>query len=232
MNIRDIIDTNKESRNDAKFVIEQMIEDNRLKGPDGYGVIFEGYTMARYVPWVGKYEGRMGFGMSEDRMFMIEQFAKTTTRLVAIECGVYTGWVTKLLLDIGFHRVIAYDTFEGIKGAKDDEMFKDGDMSVADCYDEVMERIKGAEVVVGEVPYTLKEDVDYIDFAHLDMDVYEPTFKALKYILPRLSSFGIIMLDDYGNWMTPGIKKAVDELSTMYSFKLIYLPTGQAVIME
>lgn len=231
MNIRDIIDMNAVPRRIAKEQIRQLIDTFSLKGPEGYGVIFEGFTMARYKPWEGKYPER-GFGMSEDRMFMIEQFARIAPKGYAIECGVYTGYVTKMLLGI-FDIVYAFDTFEGIKGAKSDELFADGDLSVADRQQEVFDRIIGANIVIGEVPQSLSSVNLYnVSFVHLDMDVYKPTIGALKHIYPCMVKGGIIMLDDYGNWLALGIKEAVDEFVQYYGVKFIYLPTGQGVIIK
>lgn len=235
MNIRQIIDANKKERDAAKKSIEALIEANRLKGPENYGVIFEGYTMARYIPWVGKYKDRMGFGMAEDRMYMIDQFASIVPQGVAVECGVYTGWVTKMLLDMGkFTEVYAFDTFEGIQGAKPGEMFNNGDMSVKDIKQEVFDRIDGAIVVEGKVQDTLNVllDVNDISFVHLDMDVYEPTLTALECIYPRMVQGGVIVLDDFGNWMTPGIMDAVSDFILSDDVKFVYLPTGQGVIFR
>ena len=48
-----------------------------------------------------------------------------------------------------------------------------------------------------------------IAFCHIDCDWYEPVLLCLSYATPRLSSGGIIVLDDYNDW--PGCKKATDE---------------------
>lgn len=232
MNIRDIIDKNAKERSSAKQDIEALIRAHALKGPEGYGVIFEGFTMARWKPWEGLFKDKMGFGMAEDRMYMIRQFAEVAPPGMAAECGVYTGFVTKMLAEMQFSSVLAFDTFEGIKGSIKDEFFSDGDMdiSVDSNYDEVMNRLNHPkiEVVKGEVPETLyKYEDSKFAFVHLDMDVFKPTYEALTFFIPRMQPGGFIVLDDYGNWVTPGIKLAVDG----FNVKFIYLPTGQGVIL-
>jgi O-methyltransferase len=54
-----------------------------------------------------------------------------------------------------------------------------------------------------------KQPATTIAFAHVDCDWYEPVTLFLKYVAPRLSPGGIIILDDYNDW--PGCKKASDE---------------------
>jgi hypothetical protein len=52
-----------------------------------------------------------------------------------------------------------------------------------------------------------KQDIALIN---LDVDAYEPTKEALKHLLPRLVTGGIIMLDDYEH--CEGAKRACDEM--------------------
>lgn len=236
VNIRKLIDENAENRSLAKQHILELIEQYALPGPKGFGVIFEGMTLARWMPWVNKYVGKKSFMMSDDRMYMLEQFANIAPDTgCAIEMGVYEGYVTALLLTKGFKHVYAVDTFEGIAGATSViDLFSNGDLSVADNLEEVMTRIYGAIVVKGTIPTILHESsdlhlIDKVSFAHLDMDVHYPTQQALFWLWPRLVTGGVIVLDDYGLWITPGIKQAVDNFP---HGKKIYLPTGQMVIMK
>jgi hypothetical protein len=236
VDIRTLIDKDSEERSLAKQRILELIGLYALPGPEGFGVIFEGMTLSRWMPWADKYVGKKSFMMSDDRMYMIDQFADIAPKTgCAIEMGVYEGHVTALLLDKGFSEVYAVDTFEGIAGAKNsDDLFNNGDLDISGNLEEVMARIKGATVVVGFVPDVLAEskelnNVHNVSFVHLDMDVRYPTSEALHWLWPRLVTGGIIVLDDYGLWITPGIKLAVDN----FPFgKKVYLPTGQMVIMK
>ncbi len=50
---------------------------------------------------------------------------------------------------------------------------------------------------------------DEIALLRLDTDWYESTKHELETLYPRLSSGGILIIDDYGHWQ--GAKQAVDE---------------------
>jgi O-methyltransferase len=195
-------------------------------------VLFEGFNLPRWLPFKGMFEGKMGFGQSEERMYNIQQFAKAAMQHgnLAAEFGVYTGYTTRMLLDMGFD-VIAFDSFEGIKGSGEHDIMQDGEFSAEDVLTETFERITGACVVFGTLPDTLEGRDDMFNFVHLDLDVYEPTLAVLRYVYPRIHTGGVIVLDDYGYHITPGIKKAVDEFVAESGAKFIYLTSGQGVIL-
>ena len=48
-----------------------------------------------------------------------------------------------------------------------------------------------------------------IALLRIDTDWYESTRHELKHLYPRLSSGGVLIVDDYGYWK--GARKAVDE---------------------
>lgn len=229
MKIQEYINAAKQQRDEAKLEILSLIDSNKLKVPEFvedkslYGVIFEGLSIQRFQPWLTGHNYRTA--LSPDRLYMISQFARIAPAGGKFyECGVFTGGVTRMLLDEG-KDVVAFDTFEGIKGAGEFDLHEDGDYNGQD----VSEYIVGAEIVKGFVPDTFAGRDDKISFAHLDMDIYSPTKSALEYIFPRLLDGGMIVLDDYGFWTTPGVKKVVDEFQ---HGRKVYLPTGQMVIFK
>lgn len=64
--------------------------------------------------------------------------------------------------------------------------------------------------VVGDVQETLPENLPTsIAVLRLDTDWYESTRAELSYLYPRLSSGGVLIIDDYGHW--EGARRAVDE---------------------
>ena len=225
------IDRDAERRAAAKLDILSAIDKNRLPPPDGvpdadlYRPIFEGLTIGRLQPWLSKPHG-LRTALSPDRVYMLLQLAGIAPPGVAFELGVYTGGITRALLDMNkFDRVVAFDTFCGISGSSSVDLHSDGDYNAGD----VSAYIAGAEIVAGRVPETLQGRFDEVSFAHLDMDVYEPTRDALACLWPLMVRDGIIVLDDYGFWSTPGIKRAVDEFPCGQK---LYLPTGQMVIFN
>jgi hypothetical protein len=67
-------------------------------------------------------------------------------------------------------------------------------------------------LVPGRVPQTLAPFANRRwRFAHLDMDLYEPTKRALEWLWPRLVPGAIVLFHDYD--ALPSIKVAVDEFS-------------------
>ena len=55
------------------------------------------------------------------------------------------------------------------------------------------------------IPRTAPERISLL---RLDTDFYESTYHELKYLYPRLSEQGVLILDDYGHWK--GHREAVD----------------------
>ncbi len=64
--------------------------------------------------------------------------------------------------------------------------------------------------VKGRVEDTIPEiSPERVSLLRLDTDWYESTRHELIHLFPRLSTGGVIIIDDYGHWQ--GAKKAVDE---------------------
>jgi hypothetical protein len=206
-----------------KFGLQATIEHygKDIPAPEGYAEVHEGTTIKLWYPWDKKDYRTL---LNPIKFGMIKQFAEIAPEGIFYELGVYTGGVTRMLLDIG-KTVVAFDTFEGIKGATEMEYHSNGDFR---C-DDVFEYIKGAEIIKGELPNTLYGRTDKIAFCHFDLDVEIPTSGCIEFVYNRLVEGGIIIFDDYGTWTTDGVKRAVDN----FNFgKKIYLPTGQMVIFK
>jgi O-methyltransferase len=80
-----------------------------------------------------------------------------------------------------------------------------------DVYDEAKLRF-----VAGKVEETLRDPVnlpDRIALLRLDTDWHSSTKAELEILYPRLSSGGVLIIDDYGHWQ--GCRKAVDEFFPM-----------------
>jgi asparagine synthase (glutamine-hydrolysing) len=69
---------------------------------------------------------------------------------------------------------------------------------------------KRIRLVKGLFEETLPKNGDMkIALAHIDCDWFDPVTLCLEYVWPRLSSGGIVILDDYNDW--DGCKKATDQ---------------------
>lgn len=69
------------------------------------------------------------------------------------------------------------------------------------------------EFVVGPVESTIPKNIpDAIALLRLDTDWFASTYHELTHLWPRLTTGGILIVDDYGYWA--GAKKAVDQYFT------------------
>ena len=134
----------------------------------------------------------------------------------AWECGVYCGETSIHLVRVAAQqrRVLRlFDTFCGRpeKGPHDtggsQTAFRDTSLK------RVQQTVGNYPIYhAGRIPQTFQglEDTR-IAFAYLDMDLYQSTFDALAFIVPRLVPGGVILVDDYDapvQW--PGVRLAVD----------------------
>ena len=155
-----------------------------------------------------------------------------------VECGVWRGGNSLIAADIFQHykndrTVFMFDTFSGMTEPSENEEDLLGDDSPQEffnnnrngevtnwCLSEI-EEVRNSflsygidqnkfRLIKGDVSDTLKDcKVENISILRLDTDWYESTKLELEVLWPKLSSGGIIIIDDYGKWS--GSKKAVDE---------------------
>jgi hypothetical protein len=156
-----------------------------------------------------------------------------------VECGVWRGGnlvIAGLLRQrMGFDRQIwAFDTFAGMtppspadfKVREDIDVRKKFASLDRDEYnewclaseEEVLQNFESRvgnrdlRTVRGPVEETLTHPQnlpEWIALLRLDTDFYESTKAELEILYPRLSSGGVLIIDDYGEWA--GARKAVDE---------------------
>ena len=74
--------------------------------------------------------------------------------------------------------------------------------------------------VQGRVEETIPEQAPArIALLRLDTDWYESTRHELEHLYPRLSSGGVLIIDDYGHWA--GCRQAVDEYADAGKLKVL-----------
>jgi hypothetical protein len=166
-----------------------------------------------------------------------------------VECGVWRGGsmlaTAKTLISLGDTRrhLRLYDTFEGMtaptefdishKGVKASDKFekrKLGDDSSDWCY-ATIEEVTGimassgypaahTHLIKGKVEDTLPAQApEKISLLRLDTDWYESTLHELDTLYPRLSVGGVLIIDDYGDWV--GARKAVDEYFAKHNIRFL-----------
>ena len=142
-----------------------------------------------------------------------------------VECGVWRGGNIILARKLCPDRMCwLYDTFEGManksKWDKNKRGFSIDEGKARVSMQEVIENLQATETfesdkltfVQGKVEKTLLEPTNLperIALLRLDTDWYWSTRAELEVLWPRLTSGGILIVDDYGHWL--GATKAVDE---------------------
>lgn len=216
-------------------VVGKAIGWDNMASPVGYGEIHLGTSIGLFEGYWDKSDSYSNDAshydsfLNENRFGMLKQLVDMAPDGSMAEFGVLYGGVTKMMLDKR-HKVYAFDTFEGIKGAdKTHDYHNNGDFNSGDIDD----YIKGAIIIKGTLPKSALNVnfADGLSFVHFDLDVIYPTIETLRIIWEQVVLNGIIVFDDYGTWTTSGVKKAVDNFN-FGEHKKLYLPTGQMVIFK
>jgi len=158
-----------------------------------------------------------------------------------IECGVLFGgglmsWaqLSEVFEPLNHTRtIIGFDTFSGFatisekdrtsqaKHAKPSGLAVDSYSDLQECialYDQgrFLKHIPKVRLVKGDIKTTLPEYLNtnphlVVSLLWLDFDVYEPTAVALRHLIPRIPTGGIIAFDELNHEMWPGETIAVME---------------------
>lgn len=166
-----------------------------------------------------------------------------------VECGVWRGGsiqaAARALNALGdtTRDLYLFDTFEGMPPPTDRDQRHDGvsaaellstrprDSNVwaAATLDDVQEGFAAVpypkervRFVKGLVEETIPQQApERISILRLDTDWYESTRHELEHLYPRLSSGGVLLIDDYGWWK--GSREAVDEFLEVTGERLLLL---------
>lgn len=180
--------------------------------------------------------------LSDERLQVLYQFARATAHLPGdiAEVGVYRGGTAYLLAALFScknKRLRLFDTFDGIPAvAGSIDFHREGDFSDT-CLADVKEflgEFNNISFHPGVFPDTVTPDAAAANycFVHVDADMYRSVLDSCAFFHPRLAQGGMILFDDYGFASCPGVKKAVDEFFADKRHKPVYLPTGQALVIN
>jgi O-methyltransferase len=228
-------------------VIPDIVPDQDLyTGPEDFSRLFR--------PWRGKEFGRFltpeitnNTMLSRQKLYWLFYLCQQTNSLQGdiFEAGVGSGGSARLMLD-GFQRchiqkqMWLLDTFEGYQkvDAKADGSHVRIDQCRCNSKEDVERLLTHGEfrpnIIKGLIPSTLaKVTTDKIAFAHIDVNLYEPTLEATKFCLERLVPGGIILFDDYGWPSTYGARRAIDEVCAVWKQSVICVPEStQAFLIK
>lgn len=222
---------------------------NQLLRPTGFHIdLSEALPLwledARFVDWLPAFDSHTL--LDHSRLFVLYQAANMTADLPGdvAEAGVAFGGsaflLSKLLNEISPGKVLhLFDSFAGLPSPT---ISVDGAHHAAGRFASSVATVEGY-LNSGGVhnwethPGWFEDTLPAItprgggwSFVHIDADLYESVRTCLNAFLPRMNAGGILVLDDYGFFSTPGVRKAVRDRFVYGKIDLIYLPTGQALL--
>jgi hypothetical protein len=183
-----------------------------------------------------------------DRLYAIWQVARNVVAVpgAVAEIGSYRGGSASFMAqafvafsgeEVPLH---VFDTFEGHPQdaitAHDEEQQPPGRFG-GTSYEDVRDLLSPfAQVRIhrGDVAASLPtlEALTY-RLVHIDTDLYQPTVVCLEYFAPRLSSGGVLIVDDYSSRKCPGVAKAVVEyLERDDAFQVWDMRTEQLILVR
>lgn len=184
---------------------------------------------------------RANLRISTDRAFLLIEMLKHSLTLEGelVEMGVYKGSTSYIIAEIakGSEKTTyLFDTFEGTPDhSKDDNVERKGfyaDTSL-ESVREYLKEFERVELHKGFIPDTLHVlDGKKICFCHIHLNLYQSTKSALEKIFPKMAESGIILIEDYGLEACAGVKKAADEFAKSQGVHMIWLPTGQGMMIR
>jgi len=223
---------------DRRQIIPEIVPDPDLYvGPEDFSRLFR--------PWRGEEFSRIltpqitgNTMLSRQKLYLLLHLCRQTLNVEGdvFEAGVASGGSARLMLDclIGHQvRKTAWllDTFEGYQNV---DKCRDGahvrlNQCRGNSLDEVARLLANDSVPVklikGLIPATLAEvKTARISFAHIDVNLYEPTLAATEFCLQRLVPGGIMVFDDYCWPATYGARKAIDEACGAVGQTVICVP--------
>lgn len=180
--------------------------------------------------------------LSADRKFLLRELLKLVDGIPGdtAETGVYNGASSWFICEArkeqgGTHW--AFDSFEGLPepAAVDGTFWQESDLAVPEQAARALLAPYRSEVLKGWIPQVLTEAesrIGTLAFAHIDVDLYEPTRDSIEFLYPRVVSGGIIVCDDYGSVACPGATRAIDEYMAGQPEPVLHFPTAQGVIFK
>lgn len=155
------------------------------------------------------------------------------------ECGVFEGASARQLCRFATRhgrRVDLFDSFQGLSAPQqnDGTFWNAGGLSASE------EKVRGNlrefdcfETFPGWIPEAFPKAADrQYAFAHIDVDLEQPTFDSIAFFYPRMPAGGVILLDDHGYESCPGARKAALDFMADKPEPVLDLSTGQGLIIK
>lgn len=164
-----------------------------------------------------------------------------------VECGTNKGGFAKAILSYvnlnqSGKKFYLLDTFEGLDASQltaeelDAGKKEHFENVYLNCYEQVVQTFSAypyVKIIKGRVPDTLSQvDAGQISFLSIDMNAVVPEIEALNFFWDKLSTGGIVVLDDYGYVTCDSQYKAHNEWAKSKGVKILTIPTGQGLIIK
>ena len=181
------------------------------------------------------------------RVYIVCWFANHVKNIKGdfVECGVNTGAYSRAVIDyIDFQSLnktfFLLDTFNGLVAEQISDNEKNNGInkylnSYRDVYNEVKSTFENlpVKIIKGAVPDTLPQcDAQSIAYLSIDMNCVLPEIAAMEYFWPKVSTGGVVILDDYGFPNHIEQKNAFDQFAKKNDIEILCLPTGQGIIIK
>lgn len=161
--------------------------------------------------------------VSSDNLYVLLHYASQAPEGCFVEVGVWRGGTAFHLQEM--RTLFAYDTFEGMPFAEEEDYHPVGDFSDTD-YSLVKRLLNRSTVVKGIFPNSAVE-MPPVAFAHIDCDQYKSIYDSAKYLSDKMATGGIMYFDDYGYSHLPLATKAVDDL---FGDRVEVIENGKAIV--
>lgn len=154
-----------------------------------------------------------------------------------VECGVYKGATSWLILRHApewkgtSRQHHLFDSFEGLSEPdhEDGDHWRKGALACAEdvVRKNLLEFDNRCHYYKGWVPDRFNEVADKtFAFAHIDVDLYEPTKACIEFFYPRMAAGAVILCDDYGSSICPGATRVLNEFLADKPEKMIGFASG------
>jgi len=232
--------------NRQQLIPPEIPDPELYRGPENFDRL--------YRPWLGADSDRhftpavvQNTMLSRQKLYFLMKTLRQCRHLEGdvFEAGVGSGGSARLMLEVlqqaGLRkRMWLLDTFEGYQkvDAQRDGAHAHLHGCKCDSVETVAALLRNDQVEVrlikGLIPATLAQvSCQSLAFAHIDVNLYEPTLAATRFCLERLTVGGLMVFDDY-NWpATYGARVAIDQACAQHTQDVICLPEStQAFLVK
>jgi len=228
-------------------VIPAGIADRELyQGPEDFSRLFRPWNSPQYDRWFTP-EVLENTMLSRQKLYFLLQFLRQTIDLPgdALEAGTGSGGSAKLMLEVlrqarVTKRLWLLDTFTGYQRVDPERDGTHAQLNQCRCHSKeevarlLADPVIEVKLIAGLIPETLEQvKTDTLSFAHIDVNLHEPTLAASDFCLQRLTKGGVILFDDYCWPATYGARQAIDEACTRHRQQVICVPEStQAFLIK